>query len=131
MANDLNLDELERLHGAALGDPQERAAFWERVGNAFPALLALARRAAKAAGEAAVERGVANVMDMARNAAESDRDTLRAELDRVTKERDELKALLSRARHYVTLGVAASEPGSWYGKNFRAADNELSAKEPT
>jgi hypothetical protein len=66
------------------------------IHSAFPALLFMARRAAKAEGEMAYERETALVIDLARKAAESERDTLRVELDRVTKERDELKAELEK-----------------------------------
>ena len=48
MANDLNLDELERLHGEAMAKDDFARASCE---DAFPALLALARRAEKAEGE--------------------------------------------------------------------------------
>ena len=112
MANDLNLGELERLHGEATpgpwwrdnagdgelmsGDPErfetcqtvgigcvrvEDDEFLTALRNAFPALLALARRAAKAEAEVARLRDLLNTGNVPVHLLELN-DQLRAELEK-------------------------------------------------
>jgi hypothetical protein len=104
------------LHGArgdvaacfetANANSRANAAFIEALWNAFPALLSMARRAAKAEGELAEALATIESMkpvidqmltkSVHADAADLEVASLRAELDRVTKERDGLKAELAQ-----------------------------------